>query len=849
MKKLLYVLIVFALGIISGCEKKDDGLIGPNNPEEPKDPIPSEDMISDDFVPIDWSKVKINQYDDSNGLLSLSLTEQTRTLRQGQVLTIANDTISYVLIINDVKVGKNDIILKTKQGDLCDIFANTNITLSTELTKGRTTAEGSNIYHPVKITFKDEDGQIVTESRSASDESTRLTGHLWDWNNDGREIIFYDKDGAKLYLDNPNYAANLDLKMDLNFGGRTKLQWLDNGYKRYKSEALEINTTLIGTIDNSSILRAEAKGKIKYKEDDDEIFKHNVFKPCNVTFNIGGAVIVVTISADLFRGASIEAEGEIQAYAGYEQKITGTAQLHWKQADGILSPSTGFEYTERKIPPTVKGNGTLKAEAWFFPRIYLSLYGAIGPSFDIKPYIGSELKAGFKASAGGNSDYITWQLRNYLGLELSGGLSLKFMNYEVDHKEIAKFKVFEKDLYMSPAAIDLRDSPANGIDIGQTGNVEFNVYDKDLFGNLVTTILPIRVQFEADGNVSPTHGIATNGIVATNWTPIAEDDILSATLYDSNGNIIDQARVNTQLKNEGSPVHTEYYDDPYITSFTLTNNLPTYDNYNAVNFHIPIPAKFTINLPHMQNISDFVDGTIEIRRGDRPTDDKYNGSLENDWATLIFSSYGYEDTFGSSINIDTSLDWDCRKDDAEDLEFLDFSNYRVEMDLWARFAYHTYNYSNNPPDQYFSGTWVKQHYSYSRKPKITIGNIRKEPGYSGKTVWRWDVNIDGAFWMYQNTHFDAQRYHITKEVWADMVSPGNYSDPFNFGSYIHIEDGTHTQETLDGTENNYLFPKVMPQKIYYTYFVNDKQCISKNCLRLKWDKEKHTISEAWIEAL
>ena len=49
MKKLLYLLIVFALGIISGCEKKDDGLIEPTNPEEPKDPIPSEDMISDDF--------------------------------------------------------------------------------------------------------------------------------------------------------------------------------------------------------------------------------------------------------------------------------------------------------------------------------------------------------------------------------------------------------------------------------------------------------------------------------------------------------------------------------------------------------------------------------------------------------------------------------------------------------------------------------------------------------------------------------------------------------------------------------------------------------------------------------
>lgn len=823
MKKiLLFTFSILTLIFTISCEKDEDILPDIDQTETP-DSNKNEGMISDDFVPIDWNKVKMLHCDTTNNLVTLSLNEQTRSMRPGQVISVANDTMSRIFVVQDVTLGNDNITLRTIKGDLCDIFANTDIILSSEQNAQRSGDDDTNVYYPVKVTFKDDNGSIVTASRITSDESTRLTGHLWKWDNDRTDIVFYNKNGAKVYLENPNCSVNLDLKMNLNFGGRTKPQWLANGYKRFKSEALEVSASLIGFIDNSSILKAQVNGKVDYSEDEDENFKHNVFKPCNLTFNVGGVLIVVTLSADMFRGASITAEGAINAFAGYEQKITGTASLEWKQAEGKLNPSTSFEYVDRKIPPTVEGKGSVKAEAWFYPRIYLSLYGIIGPSFDIKPYIGSEIEAGFRKSLGGNSDYMAWQLRNYMGLELAGGLSLKFMNYEVEHKETCKLKVFEKDLYLAPAAIELRDSPSAGIEVGQSGLVEFNVYDKDMFGNKVNSILPAIAQFEAEGDCTPTTDLAKNGVVSTNWTPSAEDEVLSATLYDVDGDIIDQARVNTQLKDAGSLTHTEYYDDNDIVSFSVTNNLPTYSFmcYYQDSPHIKIPIKISLKTSNLKLNKDD-DAYIYLN---------YKESDKDLIETINLEKYIASDKNGNKY-------WKSSMISIEDtLITCNGELYRrginpayppLKFDIFAKLSIH-----KQYPDNNYEGEWVKQSYLYNRSPKVVIKDLHLD---ANDDFWHWKIKIDGAFWMWKKYDF-INGTDIEDCIYGRIKQSGKSYREYDV-SDITLE---HSEFYM------YAHKHEINEKLYYEFYMMGEKQHSSNCIVFSSDS-KGNVS-ARLEAL
>ena len=77
----------------------------------------------------------------------------------------------------------------------------------------------------------------------------------------------------------------------MNFGGRTVNEVVNNAYKQYKSKALEVSAMVEGNVYSNFILRADIAGKIQYQENEDELCKHNVFRPILVWFNVNGVPI------------------------------------------------------------------------------------------------------------------------------------------------------------------------------------------------------------------------------------------------------------------------------------------------------------------------------------------------------------------------------------------------------------------------------------------------------------------------------------------------------------------------------------------------------------------------------
>lgn len=537
--KNIYVLLML---LFIACSKEDD--LFNNNVSLSTEKEYETEIVNPDYINIDYETTRIIECNLDKGKYTFTLNTVTKKIRPGSVLTIDADTIGCVVRVQSVERKGENVSVIGIPGSMCDIFANTDFILTTSNTVRSRMHSSSNVYTPVKIIYRDENG--ISQTRSVLGEESHITGKLWRWDSDSTEkldgMIFYEDGNSKIYMQEANYRVDVDLTMHLSFGTRTAFEAVNSAYKQYKSNALEVIATVEGKVYSNFVLRADIAGNVKYQEKEDELCRHNMFRPIDVWFNVNNVPICITLSADLFRGASIEADGKISAYTGVQNSFTTKVGVKWSQKDS-MSPIKEVTSEEKVIYPTVEGKGNITAKAWIYPRIHVNLYNLIGPSFDIKPYIGSQLNGGFRKTLFDSpNDYCAWTMRNFVGMNIESGLSLMFMNYEVDHFKTGSLNVFEKDLFYSPTDIHIYQTSSDEIVKGHPIVVSFEVEDTNyLLGKSFPTILPQIVTFESEGELSSRYAIAENGIVTVTWTPSMDNDMLKAVLYDEGGKVIKEA--------------------------------------------------------------------------------------------------------------------------------------------------------------------------------------------------------------------------------------------------------------------------------------------------------------------
>lgn len=508
------VVAVFAVG----CNKPD----GPNGDENGGN-------INPTYVLIDWTEATLLSSNDSIGEYQIQFDGEMPELKPGSIITIDQDTVVRHRFVKSLTIEGNTVRMTSTEAYLTDIFADTDFTLST-VENGKSSGKGK-FFYPTEIYQCTEDGAFQEMNMKADrDGGFGFTHNLWHFGQNFDGEVISSGSNYSIYMEKLNFDFDVDLEIYMNFSGRDVVEILDNGLERYRSNALNVNAYLLGSFDTEQKVRCDIQGSCSWNPDYD-IWKHNLFRPLYVRFLVYGVPVVIKINSDLYRQVQVTASGEISAYTGFTDNAEGRLGFEWHQSSGmdpVASFSNTFEYT----PPTVEGRGTVQAKVWAFPRIRLLLYGLVGPSFDIKPYLSTTLSGGFKEEMlGMANDFCAWSLDCNTGLDANCGLSLQFMGYEVENYSTPNWNVFDKVLYHSPKKV-LHASKNDG----QRRTVSFDVYDHNyLLGTDVLTPLPQIVKFEANGQLSSEYGIAHSGQVTVDWTP-SDNDILYAKLYDINGN-------------------------------------------------------------------------------------------------------------------------------------------------------------------------------------------------------------------------------------------------------------------------------------------------------------------------
>lgn len=542
MRKLQFCLVnllaVMFMAFVISCEDEK------NKPgDDPDTPSPEElqEMISPMYVPVDWTTADVLMCDTLNGKYVMTKTAETSQIAPGSVVVLDMDTTGIVIRVTEVVDNTNEVNVKAERGTIADIFANIDFTLSTST---EAESRSKNVFYPEKIICRDSTGRLLSR--------TSFTKPIWEWGKNFDGTTLFQNSAVHLYFREANMSASVGLNMYFNFGQRTVIETAHEVWDKYRAQMLEVEATLDGDWNANFILQADVSGSYTFDKGED-LVKHNLLPRKSIKFVVYGVPVWIDLSADLYRHVKLTCEGEASAYAGVRNNITGKFGFNWQQQSG-MSKVSGLGCDTEIIYPTITGKGRVDAKAWLYPRLRMTLYGLVGPSFDIKPYVGTEACGGFKQTMlGSSSDYFAWSLRNYCGVDINAGLSLMFMNYETKRYALGDINVIEKDLYKSPHSIELVSAP-DKVKVGEVATISFVVKDYDyIFGQPTVTPLAQIVKFETDGTLSSNYGITSNGTVSVTWKPSDKNDKLYATLYDYTGSIIDRAEYALVEEDEITP--------------------------------------------------------------------------------------------------------------------------------------------------------------------------------------------------------------------------------------------------------------------------------------------------------
>lgn len=633
MKKLLKsiaaIMLTVALVCAAGCHKPDD----PNNGGNEN----NSEIINPNYVMIDWDNATLLSANDSIGDYRIQFNGEMPELRPGSIITIDQDTVVHHRFIETVNLSGNTVSVTSTEAYLTDIFADTDFTLTTSI-EGKSTSKG-NVFYPVAIYQCDENGIYkVLDMKNSREGGFGFTHNLWHFGENFDGEVLSSGNNYKLYMEELNYDFDIDLEMYMNFSGRDVYEIVGNAIDRFRSKTLNINAYLLGTFSTEQKVHCDIWGSCSWNPGYD-IWKHNLFPPMDVRFIVYGVPVIIKINSDLYRQVQVTASGEISAYTGFTDNAEGRLGFEWQQSSG-MSPIASFSNTFDFVPPTVEGRGAVEAKAWAFPRIRLLLYGVVGPSFDIKPYLFTKVRGGFKEEMLGlTNDFCAWSLDFNTGLDACCGLSLQFMGYEVENYSTPNWNVFEKTLYHSPKRV-LHTSKNDG----QKRIVSFSVYDQNyLFNTEVLTPLPQFVKFEANGQLSSEYGIAHNGRVTVNWNPIG-NDTLYAKLYDINGNVMATDVVTAEMNVTTLPV-TDVTRRTALGGGNIVAN--DYVNVTGCGICWSISHNPTINDNH--GSGDLGEGSFTVNITDLTPDMTYY--------VRAYAKVGTEYFYGDERSFTTQGDW------------------------------------------------------------------------------------------------------------------------------------------------------------------------------------------------
>ena len=497
----------------------------------------NEIKISPDYVKME--NYSVISADLEKNEFELSFSGEIPDLNKGNVLTIIGETLAEVVRVNQIEKNGNMVKIYAEPASLGDIFVGGSFTLSTESYDAKTPQ--NNVFSPVAYTYIDNQNQI-RHIRLNSSRRAEFVKNLYHIPIDYSGKEFYKNDYLKIYWQKCHMEFNLDLVASFNFNS------FEEGFDKWRKGELVMQKAVIrGSLESDFIARFDASYKAEATLEE-SILQKNIHKPFAVEFLVAGVPVVVTMNCHLYKQGNAEVEGDFSAYTGFATSTSLELGCSWSQTKG-LKPYGSFDSSLTIYPPTVEGSAHLDAKFSIFPSITFSLYGLIGPTFNIKPYqrLALDLALYDNLIASNTNDFYGAKFNKYVGYDAAVGISSLSVLGEKPFILSPSWNVAEFQTYEAPKKIVFKEASAEKIEYGKPVQVSFYVTDYDyLKRKECSAYFPMVVKFRTNsGKISNDFAIIdiNTGLATITWTPSqyltsGDTPFLVAMMHDHNGQVI-----------------------------------------------------------------------------------------------------------------------------------------------------------------------------------------------------------------------------------------------------------------------------------------------------------------------
>lgn len=520
--------------------------------------VVQEQKMETDYVDMGFDKAgTTTHYDDATGKLTVTYADgNIPNVKVGSAIVLPASYLFDIRVVEGVATNDNSVTLATSQGNMCNLFCNTSFTLSTTSDTCAAGVDGRPIIAPVAVGYLDESGnyiEVYNEDTSATRGDYSIQKELWSFGLDYSGDTLWNGGGGRLWWEKCSFDAGLKGIFDFSFGEQS-----GGGILGKVGELESFSYRLQGDVNVDMLMRYRYEQSATFS--DDRILKYNVIPTGVFTFIVNGVTVHLLVYTHLGQYVELGVEGSVEVSGGVNLGMDIEGGMSWTK-------DVGFETIKSATPrmsiyhPTVQVKASAHAKLSYYPQIEIGLYNFIGPWFEPRSYIKEVVSAGAGASTNGDS-YVAFQDEYFSGLDMRMGLKLDFGMFD---KEVAKTDIFnvvdDTLLTTSPARLSLV-SPQSGmqLDDEESVDVTFKVEAYSPVTGKYWACENAAVVFETESGKLSDYVVLSDasGMVKVNWNTTTTRDatkehILRATLYDCDGDVIDEVTfvVENETETEG----------------------------------------------------------------------------------------------------------------------------------------------------------------------------------------------------------------------------------------------------------------------------------------------------------
>ena len=537
-------------------------------------------VISEHYIPIDWDNTNIITY-DSAGNIQLQFTDSLPNIKIGNVFVlIVNDSVSSIRKVISSSLQGSTYELQTEEGDLSDIFLSGSFILSSDNATLRAKAKGnsnSNIFYPEKIGYSD--GSMLKSQKG------EINGKLLDVSIPLNQIELWGSPDSvsKFTYESGSLGIGLNMLLEFNFNNKNEM------IEKVTGNLMELKVSMVGSLDIESLISFTINSKLEFGKTE-ILKKKNLIPPKYLWFNVQGVPIFIMLKSDLLADLQLSIEGKLNAKVGTKYNLTTKSGFAYNQETNKITNFTESSQTIDVVPPTISGEAEVSFKPSLYPRFYVYLYGLVGPTVDIKPYIDFTAKAKYiKEFLVKEKPFASMEFAISLGLNLQSRLHYKpfYLKNDKDlltlDEDLLNFEIFR-----SPHKIVKENTDY------QKNEVTFTVYDTLAYSKTVQpTSLPLSVKISKSNDdeiesetLNEVINETTNEMKNGNGTltykfDSSEPTTIEASIYNVNGVRISKAEHEVDEREMLIAFYKSTNGDNWIRNDNWCSDKPTSEWYGV----------------------------------------------------------------------------------------------------------------------------------------------------------------------------------------------------------------------------------------------------------------------------